>query len=466
MKKLTCEMCGSTDLIKSEGVFVCQSCGLKYTIEEARKLMIEGTVSVTVDNSNMVEQWTNMAENAINSRNYAEAYQYYTKIVEEQPNNWKAIWGKGKSAAWQSTLANTRSAELYQAVNKVIEIINEELAIEEQADIRKELCLELVDFNNAITNLYEEDIPKDLEDMYPSWDEKLYIPSHKTMLENVLKRHVINAKKLKEALTLIEDYQEQFSEEILEVKKMACENIRRAFRDFSCYHDYSSDSWHEYVSLSEDTIDEFLGESYRLFYAEYLYDIRQVEPSFAKEPHLLPRVMYEGKENVEFWDKMYNIHADYVHKVALIEYWSKHPEEKEALEDKIAEVKQKLSPLKTKQNTLNNQKNIINAKKGSRLPAENTLDSIKNKIKTLMTEFNSLGIFSGKRKKAIQSELDNLNIEKANAEKQLKIEQEQREKEIREQIAKIDEEIMPINREIITLEKELADLENELNKAR
>ena len=112
MKKLTCEMCGSTDLIKSEGVFVCQSCGLKYTIEEARKLMIEGTVSVTVDNSNMVEQWTNMAENAINSRNYAEAYQYYTKIVEEQPNNWKAIWGKGKSAAWQSTLANTRSAEL------------------------------------------------------------------------------------------------------------------------------------------------------------------------------------------------------------------------------------------------------------------------------------------------------------------------------------------------------------------
>ena len=46
MKKLTCEMCGGTDLIKQDGVFVCQSCGCKYSVEEARKLMIEGTVYI------------------------------------------------------------------------------------------------------------------------------------------------------------------------------------------------------------------------------------------------------------------------------------------------------------------------------------------------------------------------------------------------------------------------------------
>lgn len=37
MKQLTCEMCGSTDLIKQDGVFICQSCGTKYSIEEAKK---------------------------------------------------------------------------------------------------------------------------------------------------------------------------------------------------------------------------------------------------------------------------------------------------------------------------------------------------------------------------------------------------------------------------------------------
>ena len=39
MKQLTCEMCGGTDLIKQDGVFVCQNCGLKYSVEEAKKMM-------------------------------------------------------------------------------------------------------------------------------------------------------------------------------------------------------------------------------------------------------------------------------------------------------------------------------------------------------------------------------------------------------------------------------------------
>lgn len=46
MKQLICEMCGSVDLIKLDGVFVCQTCGCKYSVEEARKMMIEGTVSI------------------------------------------------------------------------------------------------------------------------------------------------------------------------------------------------------------------------------------------------------------------------------------------------------------------------------------------------------------------------------------------------------------------------------------
>ena len=37
MKQMVCEMCGGTDLIKQDGVFVCQTCGTKYSIEEAKK---------------------------------------------------------------------------------------------------------------------------------------------------------------------------------------------------------------------------------------------------------------------------------------------------------------------------------------------------------------------------------------------------------------------------------------------
>lgn len=49
MKKLVCEMCNSTDIIKENGLFVCQYCGCKYAVEEAKKMMNDdGPVEVTV----------------------------------------------------------------------------------------------------------------------------------------------------------------------------------------------------------------------------------------------------------------------------------------------------------------------------------------------------------------------------------------------------------------------------------
>ena len=94
MKRLTCEMCGSTDLIKQDGVFVCQTCGCKYSIEEAKKMMVEGTVEVTgtvkVDNSAAIENYLDMARNAIDAGNNKEADEYCNKIIEMDTANWEA----------------------------------------------------------------------------------------------------------------------------------------------------------------------------------------------------------------------------------------------------------------------------------------------------------------------------------------------------------------------------------------
>ena len=47
MKAIKCEVCGSSELTKNDGVFVCDYCGTKYSLEEVRKMMVEGTVEVT-----------------------------------------------------------------------------------------------------------------------------------------------------------------------------------------------------------------------------------------------------------------------------------------------------------------------------------------------------------------------------------------------------------------------------------
>jgi len=89
-------MCGGNDLMKQEGVFVCQSCGSKYTVEEARRMMVEveGTVDVTgstvkVDNSTKLENLYKVARRAVEDGNTDQAFKKYEQLQMEDPDNWE-----------------------------------------------------------------------------------------------------------------------------------------------------------------------------------------------------------------------------------------------------------------------------------------------------------------------------------------------------------------------------------------
>lgn len=154
MKQLTCEMCGSTDLLKQEGVFVCQTCGTKYSVEEAKKMMIEGTVdvsgsSVKIDNTDSINTYMSMAENAYNASNTAEAEAYCNRVIEIDPQNYDAWMLKGQSAGWQSSLANIRLGEAINCFLNAIQFAPEEpqpikldlmgTEVDATVDIRKRL---------------------------------------------------------------------------------------------------------------------------------------------------------------------------------------------------------------------------------------------------------------------------------------------------------------------------------------
>lgn len=102
MKQLVCEMCGGSDLVKQDGVFVCQNCGTKYSVEEARKMMVEGTVSVEgtvavegtvkVDKSEELKKLYTLARRAKDSDNTDNAVRYYTQIEMQDPDSWEAYF--------------------------------------------------------------------------------------------------------------------------------------------------------------------------------------------------------------------------------------------------------------------------------------------------------------------------------------------------------------------------------------
>lgn len=96
MKKLVCELCGSTNLIKENGLFVCQSCGTQYSVEEARKMMIEGTVNVQgvvqVDNSSLLENYYLNARRAMAQEDWAGVEKYYDLVLQNEPGSIEAIF--------------------------------------------------------------------------------------------------------------------------------------------------------------------------------------------------------------------------------------------------------------------------------------------------------------------------------------------------------------------------------------
>jgi len=87
-------MCGGTDLLKQDGVFVCQSCQTKYSVEEARRMMVEGTVEVkgkvSVDNTAKLDNLKKVARRAREDGNTDQAFKYYEQLSMEDPDNWEA----------------------------------------------------------------------------------------------------------------------------------------------------------------------------------------------------------------------------------------------------------------------------------------------------------------------------------------------------------------------------------------
>lgn len=154
MKQIVCEVCGSNGLIKEDGYFICQYCGTKYSLEDAKKMMIEGTVDVSgstvkVDNSASIKNFYTMAASAYEAENKAEAEKYCNKIIEIEPENYEAWFLKGKAAGWQSTLANLRIEESVQCFSKAIDYAPDD----KTEEIKKQAADEISNLSIALITL-------------------------------------------------------------------------------------------------------------------------------------------------------------------------------------------------------------------------------------------------------------------------------------------------------------------------
>lgn len=146
MKKMQCEVCGSTEIKKvSDGIFECQSCGVQYNTTEVKKLLVEVTGKVKIDHSEEVENNIKRAEQYAEAGNDTKAAEYYNAALDMDADN-KIAQKRVKEIADQQELGDYYVIEPDVDPQENVKHFFEQLATTENmaCDIYKEIAIKSV----------------------------------------------------------------------------------------------------------------------------------------------------------------------------------------------------------------------------------------------------------------------------------------------------------------------------------
>lgn len=158
MKAMVCEMCGSNDLVKQDGMYVCQHCNTKYSTEEAKKLMVDVSGStVKVDTSEELKNLYELARRAKTDNNSENAQKYYSQIIVKDPSSWEANF---YTTYYQSM--NCKIGEIGMAAIRisnceetVFKLIKENVTdSDEQRKAVDEVASKLINISDMLFNAY------------------------------------------------------------------------------------------------------------------------------------------------------------------------------------------------------------------------------------------------------------------------------------------------------------------------
>jgi len=265
MQAIKCEMCNSNDFVKEDGYFVCQHCGTKYTVEEAKKLMVEGTVKI--DSSENVQKWFTVARRAKESDDIETAKKYYQMILDEEPNSWEAYFysiyydcKKIKNAEISSTSDRIRNS-IQQAFKILDEFVSDKTEKENAINELREKTNEITSYLLIGSHAFEESLPY----------------SYKQPLDSI-KRNIT----LCNVFFDIGDYIYNYSKSNPDYKEIYCEQYKLAIgvsESQSEFHIWAANS-------SEGDLFGVYGLKTRA--EQGAQRIKEVDPSYKTKPELNP----------------------------------------------------------------------------------------------------------------------------------------------------------------------------------
>ena len=482
MAALVCDLCGGKLIMGTGGIATCESCGMEHSADRMKEKVQEIKGTVRVDNTHLIDNYLQMAENALDASNNVEANNYCNKIIEIDPSNYLAWFIKGKAVGWQSTLGNQRISETINAFSNALDNCPEEkkesLGDECKEEVEKlHKALLTVRMQNFMNHPNENDIAELTNDVKNILINTVSFLTKAGINTNVFGKELgsvimnavignFNAKIWKEyqgddGKPSDYDFKRFMSEtdfciqalglansllgsddtddlELYEWRALANDamvKLNTMVRD-ACSWDYNYTDWGKsyYKNLTlNDNAKAIRNTQNRAWEAE----AKKWRSAKVAKENEIKRIAREEAQ------KRYDA------------YWADHIEEKAALEAERKDLNSQISVLTASQN---DQVVALN-KEIADIPEKAEIDNLKERIKTLSDKRSTLGLFKGKEKKAIQEQIDQAYAEKKCVEDRM----DAAKKEIESKIASVKADFQ---KKISPLQNRVNTISNELTKAR
>lgn len=154
MKELICDMCGSNNIIKQDGLFVCQDCNTKYSVEEAKRMYnetvkVRGTVKI--DSSSELSNLYEIARRAKDTNNAENALRYYDQILIKDPNSWEAQFYVVyfRAMVCETTEIGISASNLSDSISPILDLVKNNVG----GDKQEEIILEIYERCSSVSNL-------------------------------------------------------------------------------------------------------------------------------------------------------------------------------------------------------------------------------------------------------------------------------------------------------------------------
>lgn len=488
MKQIVCEMCNSTDFLKEDGMFVCQGCGMKYSVAEAKNLMVEvegDAPKASSANNDKIANMLTLAQNAIEQGNNSQAEDYANKILElnnAEPQAWLI---KGEAIGWQSTTDNIRFSEMASCFSFALKYAEGETK-ENYKKIMADQCASLI---NALINLTTKNFGE-----YPS-DENLQrinkaVQGLFSLRLDMLKMFVfIDAANVE-------------TNAAQKINSAAVNGSNKADADFGTDNSMKTKyAWNLWLGRYDNCITlldsalafcptESLAETIRKNYeilmnntissCSYRFEANGYWSGYVQDYSLTADAKAIRRKkittfNTNVAEKKKKIKEEAEKKAKEEQkkrndaYWEKNAELKKRLEAEKAELQEKVAPLKKQIKEIQD-KNAPETKQlyaqlKEAVPGDADVAAQKKVIAELQGKRASLGLFKGKEKKAIDAQVTDVEQPKL---KQLTAaadaQRKERDDKLHARLEELDNETKDLSAEVTKAEARIKEIDTLLTK--